>query len=64
MSTYNNSIKFSLDIEDPNIIFENYFYRLEWHQAVLIQPACPYCGSVSLIHNERLKTELPIPTDR
>ena len=30
MSTYNNSIKFSLDIEDPNIIFENYFYRLEY----------------------------------
>ena len=53
MSSYNNSIKFSLDIEDSNIIFEDYFYRIEHgikqkiYQAVLIQPACPYCGSVS-----------------
>ena len=56
MSSYNNSIKFSLDIEDSNIIFEDYFYRIEHgikqkiYQAVLIQPACPYCGSVSLVH--------------
>ena len=53
MSSYNNSIKFSLDIEDSNIIFEDYFYRIEHgikqkiYQAVLI---CPYCGSVSLVH--------------
>lgn len=64
MSSYNNSIKFSLDIEDSNIIFEDYFYRIEHgikqkiYQAVLIQPACPYCGSVSLVHNGRLKTEI------
>ena len=56
MSSYNNSIKFSLDIEDSNIIFEDYFYRIEHgikqkiYQAVLIPPACPYCGSVSLVH--------------
>ena len=64
MSSYNNSIKFSLGTEDSNIIFEDYFYRIDHgikqkiYQAVLIQPACPYCGSVSLVHNGRLKTEI------
>lgn len=64
MSSYNNCIKFSLDIEDKNIVFKDYFYRLlngkkqKIYQAVLVQPACPFCGSVDLIHNGHLKTEV------
>ena len=28
MSSYTNCIKFSLDIEDPNIIFSSYYYEI------------------------------------
>ena len=48
MSSYNNCIKFSLDIEDQNIIFKDCFYRFfdgrkqKIYQAVLLQPANYY----------------------
>ncbi|MDB6255201.1 ISL3 family transposase, partial [Lactobacillus amylovorus] len=46
-------MRFALDIEDHNIVFKDYFYKI--YEAELIQPACPFCGSVSLIHNGHLK---------
>lgn len=64
MSSYNNCIKFSLDIEDKNIVFKDYFYRLlngkkqKIYQVVLVQPACLFCASIDLIHNDHLKTEV------
>ena len=51
MSSFNNYIKFALDIKDQNIVFEDYFFRLangykqKVYQAVLLQPSCPFCGS-------------------
>lgn len=64
MSSYNDSIKFALDIKDQHITFLDYFYKLEngikqkIYKAVLEQPACPFCGSVNLIHNGRLQTNI------
>lgn len=53
MSSLNDCIKFSLDIEDPNIVFKDYFYDngAKVYKGELIQPACPLCGSVKLLHN-------------
>ncbi len=57
MSSLNESIKFYLNIEDPNIIFSDYFKKLingKYHNlylAELIQPHCPYCHSSNLKHN-------------
>ena len=48
MSSLNESIKFYLNIEDPNIIFSDYFKKWingKYHNlylAELIQPHCPY----------------------
>ena len=65
MSSLNDYIKFSLDIEDQNIIFKDYFYKFlddglkyKIYTAELIQPACSFCGSVNLIHNGHLKTNI------
>lgn len=65
MSSYNDCIKFSLDIQDPNMIFQKHYFEVDdlgtkrkVYEAVLIQPACPYCGSLSLLHNGRLKTNI------
>lgn len=62
MSSLNDYIKFALDIEDHNIVFRNYFYaddlKSKIYEAELIQPACPFCGSVALIHNGHLKTNI------
>ena len=64
MSSYNDCIKFSLDIQDPNITFNAHFFKLingikyKVFQATLIQPACPFCGSVNLIHNGHLQTNI------
>ena len=61
MSSLNDYIRFALDIEDHNIVFKDYFYKIlngtkyKIYEAELIQPACPFCGSVSLIHNGHLK---------
>ena len=49
MSSLNDYIKFTLDIEDKNIIFSDYsneningkIYKI--YLAELIQPTCPYC---------------------
>ena len=57
MSSLNDYIKFTLDIEDKNIIFSDYsneningkIYKI--YLAELIQPACPYCRSTNLKHN-------------
>ena len=60
MSSLNDYIRFALDIEDHNIVFKDYFYKIlngtkyKIYEAELIQPACPFCGSVSLIHNGHL----------
>ena len=57
MSSFNDYIKFSLDIEDQNIVFTDYFKKYingKYHNlyvAELIQPACPYCHSNNLKHN-------------
>ncbi len=57
MSSLNDYIKFTLDIEDQNIIFSDYsneningkIYKI--YLAELIQPTCPYCRSTHLKHN-------------
>ena len=49
MSSLNDYIKFTLDIEDKNIIFSDYsneningkIYKI--YLAELIQPTCPFC---------------------
>ena len=57
MSSFNDYIKFSLDIEDQNIVITDYFKKYingKYHNlyvAELIQPACPYCHSNNLKHN-------------
>ncbi|GFP07734.1 hypothetical protein LHEJCM1005_20260 [Lactobacillus helveticus] len=64
MSSLNHCIKFELDIKDENIVFKDYFYKsikLQKHkiyEAELIQPACPYCGSLALLHNGHLITNI------
>ena len=48
MSSFNNCIKFDLDIKEKNIVFKDYFYKIvqmkkhKIYEAELIQPACPY----------------------
>ncbi|KFL97732.1 transposase [Lactobacillus gasseri SV-16A-US] len=48
MSSNNGCIKFHLNIEDPNIVFPDYFKKYingKYHnvyQAELIQPSCPF----------------------
>ena len=60
MSSLNDCIKcikFHLNIEDPNIIFSDYFKKWingKYHNlylSELIQPHCPYCYSSNLKHN-------------
>ena len=64
MSSLNHCIKFELDVKDENIVFKDYFYKsikLQKHkiyEAELIQPACPYCGSLALLHNGHLITNI------
>ena len=64
MSSFNNCIKFDLDIKEKNIVFKDYFYKMvqmkkhKIYEAELIQPACPYCGSLApLLHNGHLVTK-------
>ncbi|MBW1219771.1 ISL3 family transposase [Lactobacillus helveticus] len=64
MSSFNNCIKFDLDIKEKNIVFKDYFYKMvqmkkhKIYEAELIQPACPYCGSLALLHNGHLLTNI------
>ena len=64
MSSLNHCIKFELDIKDENIVFKDYFYKMvqmkkhKIYEAELIQPACPYCGSLALLHNGHLVTNI------
>lgn len=57
MSSFNDCIKFSLDIKDKNIIFLDFFTKFingkahKIYLAELVQPACPFCGSLNLKHN-------------
>ncbi|PXZ12671.1 hypothetical protein DM476_12085, partial [Lactobacillus helveticus] len=57
-------IKFDLDIKEKNIVFKDYFYKMvqmkkhKIYEAELIQPACPYCGSLALLHNGHLITNI------
>ena len=57
MSSFNDYIKFPLDIEDQNIIFTDYFKKFingKYHNiyvAELIQLHSPYCRSTNLKHN-------------
>ena len=68
MSSLNHCIKFELDVKDENIVFKDYFYKsikLQKHkiyEAELIQPACPFCGSLDLLHNGHLITNIHYPT--
>lgn len=61
MSSLNDYIKIALDIEDHNIVFKDYFYKIlddikyKIYEAELTQPACPFCCSVNLIHSGHLK---------
>lgn len=51
----NDYIKFTLDIENHNIVFKDYFYKVfdgikyKIYEAELIKPPCPFCSSVGLI---------------
>ena len=64
MSSLNHCIKFKLDVKDENIVFKDYFYKsikLQKHkiyEAELIQPTCPCCGSLDLLHNGHLITNI------
>ena len=64
MSSLNNCIKFALDIKDKNIVFMSFFYKMvqmkkhKIYEAELIQPACPCCGSLDLLHNGHLITNI------
>ncbi|NAS34241.1 ISL3 family transposase, partial [Lactobacillus helveticus] len=55
MSSLNHCIKFELDVKEKNIVFKDYFYKMvqmkkhKIYEAELIQPACPYCGSLALL---------------
>ena len=57
MSSFNDYIKFSLDIEDQNIVFTDYFKKYidgKYHTVYLgrlIQLSCPFCHSTNLKHN-------------
>ena len=68
MSSLNHCIKFELDVKDENIVFKDYFYKsikLQKHkiyEAELLQPACPFCGSLDLLHNGHLITNIHYPT--
>ena len=67
MSSLNHCIKFELDVKDENIVFKDYFYKsikLQKHkiyEAELLQPACPFCGSLDLLHNGHLITNIHYP---
>lgn len=56
--------KFTLDIENHNIVFKDYFHkvfdsiRYKIYEAELINPTCPFCSSVGLIHSVHLKTHV------
>lgn len=60
MSSVNDCIKFDLDIKDKNIVFYNNFYKFfngaqyKVYEALLKQPACPFCGSLNFIKTGRL----------
>ena len=64
MSSFNNCIKFDLDIKDKNIVFKSFFYKMvqmkkqKIYEAELVQPACPYCDSQKLLHNGHLITNI------
>ncbi|CDI61107.1 Transposase [Lactobacillus helveticus CIRM-BIA 104] len=68
MSSLNNCIKFALDIKDKNIVFKSFFYKMvqmkkhKIYEAELIQPACPCCGSLDLLHNGHLIANIRYPT--
>ncbi|NAS34404.1 ISL3 family transposase [Lactobacillus helveticus] len=68
MSSFNNCTKFDLDIKEKNIVFKDYFYKMvqmkkhKIYEAELIQPACPFCGSLDLLHNGHLITNIRYPT--
>ena len=57
ISSLNDYIKFTVDIENQNVIFSDYsnenindkIYNI--YLAKLIQPTCPYCRSTNLKHN-------------
>ena len=57
MSSFNDYIKFPLDIEDQNIVFTDYFKKFingKYHNiyvAELIQLHCLYCHSTNLKYN-------------
>lgn len=66
-SSLDYCIKFELDIKDENIVFKDDFYKsikLQKHkiyEAELIQPKCPYCGFMNLLHNGHLITNIHYP---
>ena len=53
MSSFNNYIKFALDIEDQNIVFEDYFFRLVNGHKQKVYQAAPFvahrsCGTMAV----------------
>ena len=60
MSLLDNSIKFSLDIKDQNIIFTGFHYenQRKIYEAELIQPACTHCGSINIWHNGHYRSKV------
>lgn len=63
-SSANDCIKFMLDINDKNIFFKDQYYKLipgekyKIFDAVLIKPACPFSGSINLLHNAHYKSDI------
>lgn len=60
MSLLDNSIKFSLDIKEQNIIFTGFHHedQQKIYEAELIQPACPHCGSINICHNGHYRSKV------
>ena len=70
MSSFNNYIKFALDIKDQNIVFKDYFFRLangykqKVYQAVLLWPSCSRsCGTMA-IWKPKSAILLPMPVSQ
>ena len=67
MSSLNHCIKSSLILKMKILFLKIIFYKsikLQKHkiyEAELLQPACPFCGSLDLLHNGHLITNIHYP---
>ena len=54
MSSYNDCIKFSLDIKDPNLIFEDYFYKIINQTNIKYITANASCPVIIRLYKQRV----------